>query len=67
MTRAIRGQGAELALDGTADATSDAAADAVVRVRRERVRATVTGDARRDGLARAIAEMATLSDLRGLA
>ena len=66
MSRAVRGQGAELALDGTADAARGDAADAVVRVRRERVRATVTGDARRDGLARAIAEMTTLSDLWGM-
>ena len=67
MSRAIRGQGAEFALEGTADAGRSDAADAVVRVRRERVRATVTGDVRRDGLARAIADMATLSDLWGMA
>ena len=69
MSRAVRGQGAALVLEGTADAARSDAADAVVRVRvrRERVRATVTGDARRDGLARAIAEMTTLSDLWGMA
>lgn len=67
MSRAIRGHGAELALEGADDAARGDAADAVVRVRRERVRATVTGDARRDGLARAIADMATLSDLWGMA
>ena len=67
MSRAVRGQGAALMLAGTADAARSDAADAVVRVRRERVRATVTGDVRRDGLARAIADMATLSDLWGMA
>ena len=40
MSRAVRGQGAALMLEGTADAARGDAADAVTRVRRERVRAT---------------------------